>query len=410
MPVFELITLLLSLTALLAYLNKKWLKLPDAIGLMVLALGVSLGLILIHSLVPKGFDFAKNTIAQIDFTALLFDGMLCFMLFAGAFHTDTTQLLSEKLPIGIFAVIGVVLCTALVGTVMYGLFWWLGSPLPYLVCLLFGALISPTDPIAVLGILAEYSVPDRLKITLIGESLFNDGVGVVVFATILKIISNGSVSVGVIAGLFLQEAVGGIIFGLLLGYVLYKLLKSIDHYQTEVMLTLAGVAGGYILAQHLHISGPLAMVVTGLFVGRRARGAAMSDITEEYVDKFWEMLDGILNAILFVLMGLVMLTLPIQSYFWAGAIGMIAVVLLSRYVSMWLPFIFLRARFRMPTYTPILLTWGGLRGGLSIAMALSLPASIAQKDLLVFITYLIVLFSIVGQGLTLGKSIKKLVR
>lgn len=410
MNVFTLITLLIVMSALFAYLNTRWLKLPDAIGIMVLSLAFSAVLISINTIQPAWFTLVRQTVAEINFGRVLFDVMLSFLLFAGAFHTDATQLRVERRSVMLFALVGVLLSTALVGTGLYLIANWLGFMLPFSLCLLFGALISPTDPIAVLGILAKFKLPESVKLNIVGESLFNDGVGVVVFATIYRIVVNGaeSISAGEIALLFLEEAGGGVLFGLALGYGMYWLLRSINHYQTEVIITVAGVMGGYLLAQKLHISGPLAMVVAGLFVGDHAREEAMSHQTEEYVDKFWELIDSILNALLFVLIGLELLIIDFQSGYWLICVVTIILVLLARFISIWLPFRLARRWLDLDNKAPIMLTWGGLRGGLSIAMALSVPSELPNKDLLVTITYGVVLFSVIGQGLTLERLIRRL--
>ncbi|GAB4020718.1 sodium:proton antiporter [Spirosoma migulaei] len=410
MDLFTLITLLIVISALFAYLNTRWLKLPDAIGIMVLSLGFSVLLLGLNAIHPAWLTLIRQTVADIDFGRVLFDVMLSFLLFAGAFHTDAAQLRIEKRSVMLFALVGVLLSTALVGSGLYFIAGWFGFTLSYPLCLLFGALISPTDPIAVLGILAKFKLPESVKLNIVGESLFNDGVGVVVFASIYRIVVNGadSISGGDIGLLFLEEAGGGILFGLALGYAMFWLLRSINHYQTEVIITLAGVMGGYLLAQKLHISGPLAMVVAGLFVGDQAREEAMSHKTEEYIDKFWELLDSILNALLFVLIGLELLLIDFQTGYWLICGVMILVVVLARFISIWLPFRLARHWLGLDDNAPLMLTWGGLRGGLSIAMALSIPNALPHKDLLVTITYAVVLFSVIGQGLTMERLIRRL--
>ena len=410
MDLFSLITLLIVIAALFAYLNTRWLKLPDAIGIMVLSLGFSVLLISLNAIHPAWFALIRQTVADIDFRRVLFDVMLSFLLFAGAFHTDATQLRIERRSVMLFALVGVLLSTGLVGTGLYLIAGWLGFTLPYSLCLLFGALISPTDPIAVLGILAKFELPESVKLNIVGESLFNDGVGVVVFATIYRIIVNGadSISAGEIGLFFLEEAGGGVLFGLALGYGLFWLMRSINHYQTEVIITVAGVMGGYLLAQKLHISGPLAMVVAGLFVGDHARQEAMSRQTEDYIDKFWELIDSILNALLFVLMGLELLIIDFRSSYWLICVTTVLLVLLARFISIWLPFKLARRWLDLDDKAPLMLTWGGLRGGLSIAMALSIPNALPHKDLLVTITYGVVLFSVIGQGLTMERLIRRL--
>ena len=410
MDLFTLITLLIVIAAVFAYLNTRLLKLPDAIGVMVLSLIFSLVILGVNAVEPTWFDLFKKTLAQIDFGRVLFDVMLSFLLFAGALHTDAAQLKVERRSVILFALVGVMLSTFFVGTGLYYLAGWFGFTLSYPLCLLFGALISPTDPIAVLGILAKFELPANVKLNIFGESLFNDGVGVVVFATIFRVVVNGvgSVGAGEITVLFFEEAGGGVLFGLALGYAMFWLLRSINHYQTEVMVTVAGVMGGYLLAQKLHISGPLAMVVAGLFMGAHARKGAMSHVTEDYVDKFWEIIDSILNAVLFVLIGLELLIIDFQSAYWLICLVAVVLVLASRYLAIFIPYRLARRWLDLDKKAPLMLTWGGLRGGLSIAMALSIPAGLPNKDLIVTITYAVVLFSVIVQGLTMERLIRRL--
>jgi len=280
---------------------------------------------------------------------------------------------------------------------------WINHPVDFIFCLLFGALISPTDPIAVLGILTKSNVLKKLEIDIVGESLFNDGIGIVLFISILEIIrTNSGFHMSDFLILLFREAGGGILFGWALGYVMYLLMKSIDDYQTEVIITLAGVMGGYFLANQLHISGPLAMVVAGLFTGSRSKDLAMSETTELYVDKFWELIDVLMNAILFVLIGLQLITLEYNKNFFIIGLLAIPIILCSRYLAIRVPQLLLRKWINLDRKAIFLMTWGGLRGGLSIAMALSLKYA-EQKDMFVFVTYIVVLFSIMVQGLSMGK-------
>lgn len=408
MDLFTIITLLVVVAAAFAYLNTRFLKLPDAIGIMVGSLGFSLLLLALHAVQPTWFALVRQAVAGIDFDRVLFDVLLSMLLFAGAFHTDAAQLRVERRSVMLFALVGTLLSTFFIGTGLYGLSRWLQLDLGYPLCLLFGSLISPTDPIAVLGILARFKLPESVKTNIVGESLFNDGVGVVVFATIYELVLGRDLGAGGIGWLFVQEAGGGIVFGLGLGYVLYRLLRSINHYQTEVLLTLAAVVGGYLLAQHLHVSGPLAMVVAGLLVGDRARQDAMSEETEEYVDKFWELLDVILNALLFVLIGIELLVIEFQSSYWLISALVVGLVLLARYLAVWLPYRLARRWLILDRNAPLMMTWGGLRGGISVALALSISNAVPHKGLIVAITYAVVLFSVIGQGLTLERLIRRL--
>jgi CPA1 family monovalent cation:H+ antiporter len=349
--------------------------------------------------------------AEIDFTSVLMDVMLSFLLFAGALHTNVGMIKEEMRSIGMFALVGVFISTFLIGAATFYLSIAIGLDTEFVYCLLFGALISPTDPIAVLGIMTKANVPKKIEINIVGESLFNDGVGVVIFFTILEIAHLGvdNVTVMDVATLFVQEAIGGIIFGLGLGFIMFKLLKSIDDYEVEVMITLALVMGGYFLAQQLHTSGPLAMVVAGLFMGSGGmKQNSMSETTELYVDKFWELVDVLMNAVLFVLIGLEILILEFKTSYFIGGAAAIVIVLLARYLTIHFLLRLSKKWVVVDKEAPLLLTWGGLRGGLSIAMALSLPAAWSAKPYIVFITYCVVLFSIIVQGLTLEKVVKRI--
>ncbi|MBD0285057.1 MAG: sodium:proton antiporter [Flavisolibacter sp.] len=411
MNLFAVITLLVVLSAVFGYINTRFLRLPQTIGLMFMALVFSMLMLLLNSFLPNLFHFAEDIVAHIDFREVLLDVMLSFLLFAGALHTDISLLRSQRRSIILFSFVGVILSTFFIGSLLYYALQLIGQPIGFVYCLLFGALISPTDPIAVLGILAKSKVPKNLEINIVGESLFNDGIGVVIFISILDIIRSGEETfhAGRAGWLLMQEAGGGILFGLVLGYLMFYLLRSIDDYETEVIITLAGVMGGYLLANRLHISGPLAMVTAGLFTGSRAKAEAMSETTELYVDKFWELVDVLMNAILFVLIGLRLMLLDFNwKHLLAGLLA-IPLVLIARYLSMRIPLLMLQKWVEVDRKATVLMTWGGLRGGLSIAMALSL-ARTDPKEIIVFITYIVVLFSIMVQGLTLERLVKRLYR
>jgi CPA1 family monovalent cation:H+ antiporter len=338
--------------------------------------------------------------------------MLSFLLFAGALHTNFDQLKVQRGPILAFATLGVMVSTVLVGTIMFYVLGWIGIDVSFIYCLLFGALISPTDPIAVLGILKKAGAPKKLETKIVGESLFNDGVGVVVFLTIFAIAAkpNAKIEFSDIATLFGQEVIGGIGLGLFLGWITYKLMKSIDNYEVEVILTISAVMGGTMLAHKFHLSAPLAMVTAGLIVGNDTiRSSAMSETTEAYVDKFWELIDVLLNTILFVMIGMEMLVLTLEgNYIYAGLLA-IPIILLCRYLSLWLPVKFFAKRLDFVPKTNLIMTWGGLRGGISIALALSLTTEM-HRELFLVITYIVVVVSIVGQGLTVEPIIKRLTR
>lgn len=410
MELFSIITILIVLSALFGYINVRFLKLPVTIGLMVISILFSLVVLAVGQYAPSILEMEEKLVQQIDFPKVLMEGMLSFLLFAGALHVDFGSLKAQRLPIILFATLGVITSTFLVGGMSYLLFQILGLDVAFIHCLLFGALISPTDPIAVLGILKKAGVPKALETKIVGESLFNDGIGVVVFISIFQLASAGSghFSMGEIGLLFLEEVGGGLALGFILGLCAYYLMRTIDNYEVEVMVTLAIVMGGYMLASALHFSGPLAMVVAGLMIGHdRFRTSSMSEQTELYVDKFWELMDVLFNAILFVLIGMEIVILKFENiYFVAGIIG-IGLVLLARFLALYMPVQLLRKRLNLMKGTSRIMTWGGLRGGISIALALSLTAEM-ERDLIVSMTYIIVVFSIVVQGLTVERLVKRL--
>lgn len=408
MELFHILSVLIVLSAGFAYINFRFLKLPAAIGLMLVSLVFSLIIIVVGYFFPVIKDDLTAHLSTINFSDLLLEGMLSFMLFAGAIHIKFKDLSNERLAILLFSTISVLISTFAVGYISYGLLNSFGIEVSLIQALLFGALISPTDPIAVLSILKSAGVSKSLETKIAGESLFNDGVAVVVFITIFQLAKPGAVfDAGSIATLFFKEAVGGIVFGLAIGYIAYKLIASIDNYQVEVLITLATVMGGYTFAHYLHISGPLAMVVAGLITGNKAKRLGMSDITANYVDKFWELVDEILNAILFVLIGLELLIIQTSKTVLMVSVILIFVVLIIRYISVYIPSLAIRLKEKLTQGTLLLLTWGGLRGGISIALALSISPEM-NREIWVTITYVIVCFSILVQGMTVGKVAKRL--
>lgn len=412
MDYYAIASILIVIAALFGYINVRFLKLPITIGLMVITLAFTLVVVAVAQFDDTLLLQEKEFISNIDFKTVLLDVMLSFLLFAGALHTNFNQLKVQRRPVLAFATLGVLVSTFLVGILMYYLLLLLGLDISFIYCLLFGALISPTDPIAVLGILKKAKAPKILETKIVGESLFNDGVGVVVFLTIFSIAAspNTDIKITDIAVLFGQEVIGGILLGLILGWVAYRMLKSIDNYEVEVIITIAAVMGGTLLAHQLHLSAPLAMVTAGLIVGNdTVRTNAMSDVTETYVDKFWELIDVLLNTVLFVMIGMEMLVLTFKgSYILAGLIA-VPLVLMCRYLSLWLPIKFYAKKLEFVPHTNLIMTWGGLRGGISIALALSLTHDM-HRDLFLVITYIIVVFSIIGQGLTVEPIIKKLTK
>ncbi len=411
MDYYAIVTVLIVLSALFGYINARFLKLPITIGLMAITIIFTLIIIAIGQFDDTLLLREKAFIENIDFKAVLFDIMLSFLLFAGALHTNFEQLKIQRWPVLVFATLGVLVSTILVAVIMFYVLQLIGLEVAFIYCLLFGALISPTDPIAVLGILKQANAPKKLETKIVGESLFNDGVGVVVFLTILKIAEGGSgVTFVHVAEMFVVEVLGGIALGLLLGWITYRLMKSIDDYDVEVIITIAVVMGGTLLAQKLHLSAPLAMVACGLMVGNdTVRNAAMSEVTETYVDKFWELIDVLLNTILFVLIGMEMLILTFEGNYILSGLLAVPIVLLCRYASLWLPIKFFSKKLEFVPNTNLIMTWGGLRGGISIALALSLTQDM-HRELFLVITYIIVVFSIIGQGLTVGPLIKRLAK
>ncbi|TGE06538.1 cation:proton antiporter [Hymenobacter fodinae] len=409
MQLYNTFAILLVLAATFGYINHRFLRLPSTIGLMILALVSSLVTVGLGHIGVEWVLAASQLVRSIDFHTVLMQVMLSFLLFAGAIHVDVRALGAQRLPVAALASVGTLISTVIVASIMYFVLPLFRLPIDYIYCLLFGALISPTDPIAVLGILKEARISKSLEINIVGESLFNDGIAVVVFVSLFQIarFGAGEATVGAVGELFLREAGGGILLGAALGYATYWALRTIDHYQVEVLITLALVMGGTALATALHTSGPLAIVVAGLIVGDKGRSLGMSDVTREYLDKFWEILDEILNAVLFVLIGLEMLILDINRMILVVGAVAIVVVLLARTISVALPLSFLRSRFEFNRPNLRVLTWGGLRGGISVALALSLPETM-PRDLIVGITYVVVIFSIIVQGLTIGPLVKRL--
>ena len=407
MELIDIFALLISLTALFSYLNHRFIGLPTTIGVMFIAMAVSLLLILLDA---SGFHLrqqAQVMVDGIDFDKTLLQGMLSFLLFAGALHINLDDLLSRKWIIAILATFGTLMSALLVGAfAWYGLKAF-GIEFSFIHCLLFGALISPTDPIAVLSILKTTGAPKSLEIKIAGESLFNDGIGVVLFLVVLEVATGThEPSAGHIGSLLLQEVIGGAGLGVGVGYLAFRMLKSVDNYQVEILISLALVTGGYTLADRLHFSGPIAIVVAGLLIGNHGRLFAMSSQTRHQLDTFWELLDEILNAVLFVLIGLEILIITFTWHVLLLSLMIIPMVLAARFISIGIP-ITLLSRFR--TFSPgvvRILTWGGLRGGISVALALSIPPS-PQRPIILTFTYITVLFSILVQGTTIKPIINK---
>ncbi len=408
---FNIIAILITLSAVFGYINHRSIKLPTTIGLMLISILMSIGMVAIGHLGEVGLGIEKqwiDIVRTIDFNKTLMVGMLSFLLFAGALHVDLNELTKQKWDVLAFATVGVILSTVLVGTMTYILSGYLGLGLKFVYCLLFGALISPTDPISVLQMLKKAGAPKSMETIIAAESLFNDGIGVVVFITIWEAaFGMPDISFGGIFLIFAQEVIGGILIGLATGWVAYKLLKSIDNYQVEILITLSLVMGGYALASEVRSSGPIAIVVAGLLIGNHGRQFAMSAKTRQNLDMFWELTDEILNSLLFVLIGIELLIIRLSTkHIFAGMLA-ILIVLLSRAVSIGLPKLVLSIGKKFDFTSLKIMTWGGLRGGIAVALALSLPA-VAEKDIIITMTYIVVVFSILVQGLTVKYLVRRL--
>ncbi|MCZ6490902.1 MAG: sodium:proton antiporter [Acidobacteria bacterium] len=407
MDLFNIIAILITLAAVFSYINHRYIGLPVTIGVMLIALAMSLMLNLLGWFGLGVEQQAVIWLASIDFDKTLLHGMLSFLLFAGALHIDINDLAERKWTIGTLATVGTLLSSLLVGVLTWWVLGWVGIELSFIYCLLFGSLISPTDPIAVLGILKTAKAPKSLETKITGESLFNDGVGIVIFLVFLEVATGThEVSASHIGMLFVQEAIGGLLFGLGLGYLTYRMLQSVDNYQVEVLLTLALVAGGYGLAGALHLSGPIAIVVAGLFIGNHGRLFGMSETTRHHLDVFWELVDEVLNAVLFLLIGLEVLVLTFTRDYLLASLLIIPLVLFARFVAIGIPITLLRSFRPFSPGVVRIMTWGGLRGGISVALALSIPPG-PERDVILPITYAVVIFSIVVQGLTLKKLVKR---
>ncbi len=410
MDAYYVLIVLICLSAAFAYINHKFIKLPFVIGLFFLSTILSLIILGTKFWTTEPSSNLKLFVEQSNISKFILNIMLGFLLFAGSLHTNWLDLKKQLLQITVLALGGVILSTVIIAGMFYQLSVAFNLNIDFVYCLLFGALISPTDPIAVIGILTKAKVPKKLEHIIVGESLFNDGIGVVMFIALLEALQAGGTAISFphVGMLFIREAVGGVIWGLILGFVLHHVLKSIDHYETEILLTLAFVMAGYESAIAVHVSGPLAMVIMGLLVGSYNTSLTHSDISQEHVNRFWQVVDVILNAILFILIALVMFVINFKAaYVFIGLIS-ILVVLLSRVFVVYLSKIFLPEKHSFNRKEANLLIWGGLRGGLSIAMVLSLPNSEA-RDLLLIATYFCVLFSILIQGLSISRLARSIV-
>jgi monovalent cation:H+ antiporter, CPA1 family len=402
-------SVLIVLASLFAYINLRFIKLPSSIGIMLMAIFVSLIIrIAGETIFPDATTELFTLISEFNFTEVLMGAMLNFLLFAGAIHVNFSDLHEQRSPILTFATIGVIMSTFVVAGLLYFIAPLLSVEIPFIYCLLFGSLISPTDPIAVLGILKQARVPKSLETKIAGESLFNDGVAVVLFAVILQLAQSGemNISAGQVSWLLIKEALGGLLLGVGLGFVASRAMRNLDDYIVSVLITLSVVMGGYLVAKAFHISSPLTMVAAGLIVGNYGKRTAMSPVTKDYLNKFWELIDEILNAILFLFIGFELLIIPDLISHWAVGLLSIIIVLFARLLSIWIPSRIVPLQNKFSRGTLIVLVWGGLRGGVSIALVLSMNNGV-YKNLLLEITYFVVVFSIVFQGLTVGKVANK---
>lgn len=410
MELYYSFSVLIVLASFFSYLNVRFLKLPATIGIMLIAMITSILLVIFGSRFETTLTDFSKLIAGLDFTEVLMGAMLNFLLFAGAVHVNIRDLKEQRGPIVIFSTLSVILSALLVGLLTYMIANWIGFNLPLIYCILFGALISPTDPIAVLSILKDANVPKSLETKIAGESLFNDGMAVVLFAVILQLAQekNTDLSFLHVSWLLIREAIGGLLLGLILGIGASSAMKKVDDYKTSVLITLSVVMGGYLIARNLHISGPLTMVAAGIIIGNFSRKNAMSPVTKDYLNKFWELIDDIMNAVLFLYIGFELLLIPDMMQFWKLGVASIALVLFSRFLSIWIPAKVIPFKKKFTNKTIKIMVWGGLRGGVSIALALSINEG-PYKEIILSITYFVVVFSILVQGLTIGRYTKRLI-
>lgn len=407
---FDAAAVLIVLAAVLGYFNHRVLRLPSTVGLTVMGAIASLLVIAMDFVLPQSnlAEALSRFLRELDFHTTLMEGMLSFLLFAGAMHVNWSHMREGRVPILVFSTVGVMISTVVVAGLFYLLTSALALNVPFVWCLVFGALISPTDPVSVMAVMKRAAMPQTLQATVAGESLFNDGVGVVLFSILLSIaLGTETFTVSGAALFFVHEALGGALLGFLAGFIAFRAMRSIDEYNIEVMISLAVVMGGYSLAMALHVSGPVAMAVAGLIIGNKGVSEAMSDTTRDYLIKFWTLIDEILNAVLFLLIGLEVITLALGGRLIVAGVGAIAIVILARSIAVGIP---LRAMRRMIDMGPLAfptLVWGGLRGGISVALALSLPES-PIRTVLLFATYAVVLFAVIVQGSSISSLIARI--
>ncbi|GAA4439130.1 sodium:proton antiporter [Ravibacter arvi] len=409
MELYYSFSILIVLTAIFSYINERFLKLPSTIGIMLMAMVGSIAVVLFGTIYPHLFEEFSSFIYRLDFTDVLMGAMLNFLLFAGAIHVKLSDLREQKGPVVVFSTVSVLISTFVVGLLLYHILPLVGLSAPLIECLVFGALISPTDPIAVLGILKKVGVSKSLETKVAGESLFNDGMAVVVFVVLLQLAQGKEMDLSFanVTWLFVKEALGGIALGIVLGLIGVRGMKKIDSHNVSAIITLAIVMGGYLVARSMHISGPLVMVASGLVVGNVSRRDDVLSVTaRDYLNKFWELIDEIMNAILFLIIGFELILIRDITDYWLIGVISIALVLFARWISIWIPTKIIPFKTKFNKETVRILVWGGLRGGVSVALALSIDERL-HKELFLSITYVIVVFSIFVQGLTIGKVVKK---
>ncbi|CAN7748839.1 sodium:proton antiporter [Caballeronia sp. LjRoot34] len=408
MTMFQAVGVLLTLIAIFGLINQRFLKLPDTLGITAVGLLVSLCFLVASYGNPDFVSKARRLVGNIDFSDVVFHGLLSFLLFASALHVDLSKMRTVKLPVFLLATAGVLISTVAVGTGFHLLTFTLGHPVGWLWSLVFGALISPTDPIAVMSVLKNAGAPESLKIKIAGESLFNDGTGVVAFVTLVGLATGATEFSATHAATTLVREVGGAaIVGLVLGYGGFRMLRALESYAVQIVVTLALATAGYSLSEFLHVSAPLAMVVMGLVVGNQNSKRAMSARTREHLFGFWGLLDELLNLVLFALIGLQVIAVSFEiKVFWV-ALATIPIVLVARAISVAIPLATLRSFREVNPHSVKIMTWGGLRGGISIALVLSLP-EFPGREMLIGVTYLVVVFSLLVQATTLGSLVRHL--
>lgn len=408
MSLFNISGIILGLVSLIGYINYRWVKLPDVIGMTAISLIMSVFAVIEGSRLPILQTIAKTIVLSLNFPELIFHGFLGILLFAGSMHVNLSALKEQKIPVILLSTVGVILSTLMVATFSMVLLDFLKIPYSLTACMLFGAIISPTDPIAVLAVLKKVGVPESVETKIVGESLFNDGMAVVLFMSILTISHGGSdFNSHLVLSALLREIVGGLIFGMVAGYIGYRILKDVDSYQLEIITTLAMAIGGYAMAESLHVSAPLAVVVMGLFVGNQGTSIAMPDKTKEHLLPFWALLDELLNLILFALIGLEVMSIVFETKQVVAGLLIIPLVLIARAISVWAPLTITKVFGTISPNTLKIMTWGGLRGGISVALAISLP-TIPVKETIITMTYIVVVFSLLVQATTLGRFVKTL--